>query len=109
MRFQLVRNNSLKIAVKTPSSREKPNGWDWSLTYQTLKHITANHPEIEFHFLFDSGIEKDFILRENVVPHNLLGWQGKQYAVVHDVNFKHRPDDLSFLIEIITNTLFLRQ
>lgn len=44
-------------------------GW---FTYYTLKHIVKQHPEIEFHFLFDSGIEKEFLFADNVIPHNLF-------------------------------------
>jgi glycosyltransferase involved in cell wall biosynthesis len=44
-------------------------GW---VTYNTLREITVNHPEIEFHFLFDSGIEDEFIFSKNIIPHNLF-------------------------------------
>jgi glycosyltransferase involved in cell wall biosynthesis len=44
-------------------------GW---VTYNTLKHITQNHPEIEFHFLFDSGIEEEFIFSNNIKAVNLF-------------------------------------
>ncbi|MGZ5189699.1 MAG: glycosyltransferase family 4 protein [Flavisolibacter sp.] len=104
-------------------------GW---FTYNTLQYIVRQNPQIEFHFLFDSGIEKEFLFGENVIPHNLfppakhavlnviwfevsvkrildkiqpdlflspdgilcLGWKGKQYGVIHDINFVHRPMDL---------------
>jgi glycosyltransferase involved in cell wall biosynthesis len=106
-------------------------GW---VTYNTLKEITVHHPEIEFHFLFDSGIEEEFLFAKNIIPHNLfppakhallntiwfewsatrllkklnpdlffspdgilcLGWEGKQYGIIHDINFEHRPKDLKF-------------
>jgi glycosyltransferase involved in cell wall biosynthesis len=44
-------------------------GW---FAYNTLKEITVNNPQIEFHFLFDSGIDPHFIFSKNIVPHNLL-------------------------------------
>lgn len=104
-------------------------GW---FTYNTLQYIVRQNPQIEFHFLFDSGIQKEFLFGENVIPHNVfppakhailnviwfeisvkrildkiqpdlflspdgilcLGWKGKQYGVIHDINFVHRPMDL---------------
>lgn len=44
-------------------------GW---VTYNTLKHITQNHPEIDFHFLFDSGIDNEFIFSNNIKAINLF-------------------------------------
>jgi glycosyltransferase involved in cell wall biosynthesis len=44
-------------------------GW---FTYNTMKHITLTNPDIEFHFLFDSGIDKKFLFSKNIVPHNLF-------------------------------------
>jgi glycosyltransferase involved in cell wall biosynthesis len=106
-------------------------GW---FTYNTMKHITVNNPDVEFHFLFDSGIEQEFLFSNNIIAHNLfppakhallnmvwfewsvrnylnrvqpdlflspdgilcLGWPGKQYGVVHDINFVHIPGDLKW-------------
>lgn len=121
-----------KIAVNTRLLRKNAmDGIGW-VTYNVLKEITVNHPEIEFHFLFDSGIEEDFLFSKNIVPHNLfppakhavlntiwfewsvkkllnklnpdlffspdgmlcLGWKGRQYGIVHDINYEHRPGDL---------------
>jgi glycosyltransferase involved in cell wall biosynthesis len=44
-------------------------GW---FTYNTLKEITVSNPAIEFHFLFDSGIDASFLFSKNVIPHNLF-------------------------------------
>jgi glycosyltransferase involved in cell wall biosynthesis len=104
-------------------------GW---VAYNVLKEITINHPKIEFHFFFDSDIEKEFLFSENIIPHKLfppakhailniawfewsvkkllnklkpdlffspdgilcLGWNGKQYGIIHDINYEHRPNDL---------------
>lgn len=121
-----------KIAVNTRLLRKNAmDGIGW-VTYNVLKELTTSHPEIEFHFLFDSGIENEFLFSKNIVPHNLfppakhallnivwfewsaknllrklkpdlffspdgilcLGWKGKQYGIIHDVNFVHRPKDL---------------
>lgn len=121
-----------KIAVNTRLLRKNAmDGIGW-VTYNVLKELTTSHPEIEFHFLFDSGIENEFLFSKNIIPHNLfppakhavlntiwfewsakillnrlkpdlffspdgilcLGWKGKQYGIIHDVNFVHRPKDL---------------
>lgn len=44
-------------------------GW---FTYNTLREITRSNPQIEFHFLFDSVINQDFLFAENIIPHNLF-------------------------------------
>jgi glycosyltransferase involved in cell wall biosynthesis len=124
----------LKIAVNTRLLRKNAmDGIGW-VTYNVLKEITIKHPEIEFHFLFDSGMDDDFLFSKNIIPHTLfppakhavlnvawfewstkkllnklnadlflspdgilcLGWNGKQYGIVHDVNYEHRPEDLKF-------------
>jgi glycosyltransferase involved in cell wall biosynthesis len=124
----------MKLAVNTRLLRkDKMDGIGW-FTYNTLKHIVPANPGIEFHFFFDSGIDKDFLFADNIIPHRLfppakhallniawfewsvkhqlkkiqpdlffspdgilcLGWAGKQYGVIHDINFVHRPQDLKF-------------
>src|SRR5947209_1529658 len=108
--------------------RNEMDGIGW-FTFNTLKHIVTQHPEIEFHFLFDSGVQEEFLFGSNVIPHNLfppakhailnvlwfevgvrrllyklnpdlfvspdgllcLGWDGKQYGVMHDINYFHNP------------------
>ncbi len=37
-------------------------------TFETLRYITAAHPEIEFHFLFDRPYDPTFIFSENIKP-----------------------------------------
>lgn len=124
----------MRIVVNTRLLRKnKMDGIGW-FTYNTLKYITQHNPDIEFHFLFDSGIEDEFIFSPNVIPHNLfppakhallniawfeisvrlalqrlkpdlfispdgilcLGWDGKQYGVMHDINYFHIPQDLKW-------------
>ncbi|MBN8856798.1 MAG: glycosyltransferase family 4 protein [Sphingobacteriales bacterium] len=124
----------MKIAVNTRLLRKnKMDGIGW-FTYNTLKKITVEHPEIEFHFFFDSGVDNSFIFSDNIIPHNLfppakhailniawfevsvktrlkhinpdlflspdgilcLGWAGRQYGVIHDLNFYHMPEVLKF-------------
>lgn len=124
----------MKIAVNTRLLRKnKMDGIGW-FTYNTLKKITVEHPEIEFHFFFDSGVDNSFLFSANIVPHSLfppakhailnilwfevsvkrmlkhinpdlflspdgilcLGWSGRQYGVIHDLNFYHMPEVLKF-------------
>ena len=127
------------IVVNTRLLRKNAmDGIGW-FTYNTMKYIVEKHPEITFHFLFDSGIDQDFLFGNNVVPHNLfppakhallnvlwfeiscsrllhkikpdlfltpdgiccLSWKGKQYAVIHDLNFLYYPKDIK-----LTNRLY---
>ncbi|MBC7828795.1 MAG: glycosyltransferase family 4 protein [Chitinophagaceae bacterium] len=124
----------MKIVVNTRLLRANHmDGIGW-FTYNTLKYITTNNPGIEFHFLFDSGIDEQFLFSKNIVPHSLfppakhailniawfewsvsrylkkanpalflspdgilcMGWNGKQYGVIHDINFVHIPTDLKW-------------
>lgn len=136
----------MKIVVNTRLLRKnKMDGMGW-FTYNTMKYIARNNPGIEFHFLFDSKIDEEFLFSENIVPHNLfppakhailnviafewsvkrllkriqpdlflspdgllcLGWKGKQYAVIHDINFVHIPKDLKFWNRHYNNYFFPR-
>lgn len=124
----------MKIVVNTRLLRKGTlDGIGW-FTYNTLKKITREHPDIEFHFLFDGPIVDEFIFSKNIIPVKLfppakhavlniiwfewsvkkylkkanpdlflspdgiicLGWTGKQYSVIHDVNFVHIPQDLKW-------------
>jgi glycosyltransferase involved in cell wall biosynthesis len=44
-------------------------GW---FTYNTLKYIVENNPDVEFHFLFDSGADEEFLFGPNVIAHNIF-------------------------------------
>src|ERR1044071_1414052 len=62
----------MKIAVNTRLLRKNQmDGIGW-FTFNTLQYIVKQNPHIEFHFLFDSGIENEFIFAGNIVPHNLF-------------------------------------
>ena len=62
----------MKIVVNTRLLRENQmDGIGW-FAYNTLKYITKINPQIEFHFLFDSGSDKKFLFTENIVAHNLF-------------------------------------
>ncbi|MEJ7768868.1 MAG: glycosyltransferase family 1 protein [Chitinophagaceae bacterium] len=136
----------MKIAVNTRLLRKNQmDGLGW-FAYNTLKYIVQNNPSIEFHFLFDSGIDKEFLFAKNIVPHNLfppakhallnvvwfewsvknflqklnpdlflspdgilcLGWKGKQYAMIADLNFYHNPEDLKWTNNKYYNYFFPR-
>ncbi len=59
----------MKIAVNTRlllSNRLDGMGW---FTFENFKRITQQHPEHEFHFLFDRKYSSEFIFGENVIPH----------------------------------------
>ncbi|KAB1062142.1 glycosyltransferase family 4 protein [Salibacter halophilus] len=61
----------MKIAVNTrlllPGKLE---GIGW-FTYETMKRIVKQHPEHEFHFIFDRTYDPDFIFADNVKAHVL--------------------------------------
>lgn len=45
----------------------KMEGFGW-YSYETLRRITAAHPEHEFIFLFDRAYDKKFIFSDNITP-----------------------------------------
>jgi len=61
----------MKIAVNTRLLvPRKMDGIGW-FTFETLKRITQQHPEHEFHFIFDRKIDSQFIFGSNVIAHVL--------------------------------------
>lgn len=61
MRTQIAVNTRLLLPNKLEGI-----GW---FTYETLKRITTNHPEVDFHFFFDREFDEQFIFNSNVHPH----------------------------------------
>ncbi|MBO7133080.1 MAG: glycosyltransferase family 4 protein [Bacteroidales bacterium] len=58
----------MNIAVNTRLLlKGKLEGIGW-FTYETLKRITAQHPEHKFFFIFDREYDKDFVFSDNVTP-----------------------------------------
>lgn len=59
---------SLKVAINTrlllPGKLE---GIGW-FTYQTFKRVALNHPEVEFHFIFDRPFDREFVFSDNIKP-----------------------------------------
>lgn len=45
----------------------KLEGIGW-FTYQTFKRIARDHPEVEFHFIFDRPYDPEFVFADNVKP-----------------------------------------
>jgi glycosyltransferase involved in cell wall biosynthesis len=45
----------------------KLDGIGW-FTYETLKRITRDHPEIHFYFLFDRKYSREVVFAENITP-----------------------------------------
>lgn len=61
----------MKIAVNTRFLlKDKLEGFGW-FTYETLRRITEDHPEHEFHFFFDRKYDDKFVFSNNVIPHVL--------------------------------------
>lgn len=59
---------SIKIAINTRlllSGRLEGLGW---FTFQTFRRIVQNHPEVEFHFIFDRRFDEQFIFAKNIEP-----------------------------------------
>jgi len=58
----------LKIAVNTRLLlKNKLEGIGW-FTFETLKRIVHQHPEVEFYFLFDRTPDPSFLFGKNVAP-----------------------------------------
>jgi glycosyltransferase involved in cell wall biosynthesis len=59
----------MKIAVNTRLLlKDKLDGIGW-FTYETMRRIAQQHPEVEFHFIFDRPFAKEFIPSKNVFAH----------------------------------------
>jgi hypothetical protein len=64
--------SNLKIVVNTRLLRKKQlDGIGW-FEYNTLRIIVKKNPGIDFHFLFDSGLDEEFVFASNITPHNLF-------------------------------------
>jgi len=89
----------LKIVVNTRlllPNRLDGIGW---FTYQSLKRITQQHPEIHFIFLFDRPYDEEFIFSDNITPiilspqarHPFLFYYWMQFSVKPLLN-EIKPD-----------------
>ncbi len=62
----------MKIAVNTRLLiKNKLEGIGW-FTYETLKRIVIQHPDVTFYFLFDRKPDHEFLFAENIKPIVLL-------------------------------------
>ena len=62
----------MKVAVNTRFLlKDRLEGIGW-FAHETLKRLVENHPDVEFHFLFDRPFDPSFIYGKNVVPHVLF-------------------------------------
>ncbi len=78
--------------------KNKLEGIGW-FTYETLKRITTNHPEVHFIFLFDRDFDQEFIFSDNITPiilspqarHPFLFYWWFEFSVADFLN-QYRPD-----------------
>ena len=58
----------MKVGVNTRFLlSNKMEGFGW-FTYETMKRITKNHPEVQFYFFFDRLYDEKFVFSENITP-----------------------------------------
>jgi glycosyltransferase involved in cell wall biosynthesis len=62
----------LKVAVNTRLLLYNRLEGIGRFMFETLSRIVKNHPEVEFHFIFDRPFHSDFIFGKNVIPHVLF-------------------------------------
>lgn len=89
----------MQIAVNTRlllKNRLEGIGW---FSYQTLKRITVNNPDVHFVFFFDRPFHEDFLFSDNVTPvilspqarHPFLYYAWFEFSVKNTLN-KMKPD-----------------
>lgn len=89
----------MKIAVNTRlllADRLEGIGW---FSFQTLKRITKNHPDVHFIYLFDRDFDESFITSTNITPliigpqarHPFLYYAWFQWSVKQTLN-RLKPD-----------------
>lgn len=62
----------MKIAVNTRLLRKNQmDGLGW-FAFSSLQHIVAKNPGVEFHFLFDTPPDPEFLFAPNIIPHVLF-------------------------------------
>jgi glycosyltransferase involved in cell wall biosynthesis len=78
--------------------KDRLEGIGW-FSYQTLKRITQNNPDVHFVFLFDRNFDEDFIFSDNITPlvvspqarHPVLYYTWLQHSVKGILN-RMKPD-----------------
>lgn len=89
--MQIVVNTRLLL-------KNKLEGIGW-FSYETLKRITQNNPDVHFVFLFDRHYDEDFIFSDNITPliispqarHPILFYLWFEHSVAGVLN-KLKPD-----------------
>lgn len=89
--MQIVVNTRLLL-------KNRLDGMGW-FSYQTLKRITQNNPDVHFVFLFDRNFDEEFIFSDNITPlilspqarHPFLYYVWFQFSVKNLLN-KMKPD-----------------
>lgn len=89
--MQIVVNTRLLL-------KNKLEGIGW-FSYQTLKRITQNHPDVHFVFLFDRPFDEEFVFANNITPlvlgpqarHPFLYYAWFQFSVKSLLN-RLKPD-----------------
>lgn len=89
--MQIVVNTRLLL-------KDRLDGIGW-FSYQTLRRITQNNPNVHFIFLFDREFDPDFIFSDNITPliispkarHPILYYAWFQFSVKQILN-KIKPD-----------------
>lgn len=94
-----MKDKKLNIAVNVRHLiPNKMEGIGW-FSYQMMKRITQNHPDVHFYFLFDRSFDSQFIFSDNITPiillpparHPLLIYYWNEFSVPNLLN-KLNPD-----------------
>ena len=89
--MQIVVNTRLLL-------KDKLDGIGW-FSYQTLKHMTQQNPDVHFVFLFDREYDEQFMFSDNITP-LVIGPQARHpflyYAWFH-VSVKHLLNRSGFI------------
>lgn len=110
----------MKIAVNTRLLLKDKLEGIGTFMDETLKRITAAHPEIEFHFFFDRKFDNSFVYDNNVIPHVIkpatrhalliqLWFKFMVPRKMRKLGIKHiiSPDSLGFYSKDISNHLVI--
>ena len=78
----------MRIAVNTRLLIErKMDGIAW-FTHETMRRVVNEHPEHEFHFIFDRSFAQQYIYAANVIPHVL--WPQARHPILWRIWFEYR-------------------
>jgi glycosyltransferase involved in cell wall biosynthesis len=92
----------MKILVNTRLLiKNKLDGIGW-FSYETLKRITQNHPQVKFYFLFDRPFSKEFIFSNNIEP--IVISPPTRHPLLWYIWFEHR---LPKIIKHLNPTIFV--